>query len=107
MPRCLFHEKRYLPFFDLLQDKIGYLLVFHLVSVTCFLDEYEVILIGSRHISVEILEKLYRVSIGEVIVSPDEQRPSMRYPLCLREVTVWRSMDASRMLYTLCTPPTP
>lgn len=49
------------------QYGFGRLIMFHLVSVTCSLDEDQVIFICAGHVVIEILQKLSRVSVSEIV----------------------------------------
>ena len=50
----------------------------HLVGVSGALDEDQRVLSGGRHVMVQILQKLDRVAVGEVVVGADQKRAGMR-----------------------------
>lgn len=81
------------PFPDLLQDVIGHFLVLHLVCMAGLFDEDQPVLFGGRHMIIQIAEKIGRVSVREIVISPYQQSAGMSDLLRLRKVSVFCRMD--------------
>lgn len=62
-----------LPHLKLVQDIIGYFLIFHLVGVTCLFNENQLVFFCGRHVIVQVAEKLGRISVREIVVGSDKE----------------------------------
>lgn len=51
--------------------------------MSSFLNEYQIILICSRHMPVEILKEFHRISVGEIIICSHKQGSVVSDLLCL------------------------
>ena len=84
------------PFLKLVQDIIGYFLIFHLICVSGLFDENQPVFLRSWHMVIQVAEELGWISVREIIIGSHKKNTSMSNLFSLRKVTVFRWENKGR-----------
>ena len=70
-----------------MKDVVSKLLMFHLVSMTCFLYKDQLVILTGWHMVIEVSEEIRRITIREFVICSYEQSAGMSDFLCLQNVS--------------------